>query len=86
MKVESDVNILSEEDSIDVKSEEVHIPSGFSIRQSDPEVSIVFRCFLILIYVCTSTRAFMYVLVPGKPWRKKEMQKTEVKMVGLCGG
>jgi hypothetical protein len=24
--------------------------------------------------------------VPGKPWRKKETQKTKAKMVGLCGG
>jgi hypothetical protein len=63
MKVESDVNVLSEEDSIDMKSEEVHIPSGFSIRKADPEVSVVFRCILILIYVCISTHAFMYVLV-----------------------
>jgi hypothetical protein len=71
MKVESDVNVLSEEDSIgmkseedsiDMKSEEVHIPSGFSIRKANPEVS-VFRCFLILIYVCIITHAFMYVLV-----------------------
>jgi hypothetical protein len=62
MKVESDVNVLSEEDSFDMKSEEVHIPSGFSIRKDNPKVSIVFRCFFILIYVCTSTHAFMYVL------------------------
>jgi hypothetical protein len=63
MKVESDMNVLSEEDSIDMKSEEVHIPSGYSIRMADPEVSVVFRCFLILIYVRNSTHAFMYVLV-----------------------
>jgi hypothetical protein len=63
MKVESDVNVLSEEESIDMKSEEVHITSGFSIRKADREVSIVFRCFLILNYVCISTHAFMYVIV-----------------------
>jgi hypothetical protein len=62
MKVESDVNVLGEEDSIDVKNEVVHIPSGFSIRKADPEGSLAFRCFLI-IYVCVSTHAFMYVLV-----------------------
>jgi hypothetical protein len=59
MKVESDVNVLSEEDSIDMKSEEVHIRSGFSITKGRPQGK---RCFqvLFIIYVCISTHAFMY--------------------------
>jgi hypothetical protein len=36
MKVESDVNVLSEE---------VHIQSGFSVKKADPEVSLVSGAF-----------------------------------------
>jgi hypothetical protein len=45
MKVESSVGNLSEEDSIDMKSEEIYTPSAFSVNETKPEVSLGFRYF-----------------------------------------
>jgi hypothetical protein len=42
IKVEDDVGILSEEDPISTKTDEVDIPSTFSIIKAEPEVSLVF--------------------------------------------
>jgi hypothetical protein len=37
------VDVLSEEDSIGMKTDEAYIPSTFSIKMPEPEVSLVFR-------------------------------------------
>jgi hypothetical protein len=36
------VDVLSEEDSTGMKTHEVYIPSAFSIKKAEPEVSLVF--------------------------------------------
>jgi hypothetical protein len=41
IKVENDVDILSEEDSSSVKTDEIHISSSFSIKKAESEVSHV---------------------------------------------
>jgi hypothetical protein len=43
IKVENDVDVTSEEDCVGMKTEEVYIPSSFSVKKTVPEVSIVFR-------------------------------------------
>jgi hypothetical protein len=45
IKVENDVDVWSEEDSVHMKIEEVYIPSAFCIEKPEPEVSLVFKCF-----------------------------------------
>jgi hypothetical protein len=42
--VTNNVDILNEEDSVGVKTD-VHIPSTFSVKMEEPEVSLVFRSF-----------------------------------------
>jgi hypothetical protein len=37
--------ILSEEDSIDIKNEEIYTPITFSVYETKPEVSLRFRYF-----------------------------------------
>jgi hypothetical protein len=44
VKEEDDVDVLSEE-CIDMKFEEVFIPSAFPIEKVEPEVSPLCRCF-----------------------------------------
>jgi hypothetical protein len=46
IKVENDVDVMSEEDSIGVKTEEVYIPSAFTVKKTEPGVSLVFRWVL----------------------------------------
>jgi hypothetical protein len=53
IKAENDVDVLSEEDSTDMKTDEVYIPSTFSIIKTEPEVSLVFR-LLFFWFVCVS--------------------------------
>jgi hypothetical protein len=43
IKVENDVDVMSEEDCVGMKTEEVYIPSAFSVKKTEPEVSLVFR-------------------------------------------
>jgi hypothetical protein len=43
MKVENDVDVLSEEDSIGVKTDEVYSPSTFPKKTAEPEVNLGFR-------------------------------------------
>lgn len=42
IKLETDVDIQSEEDPIDMLTEEVHIPSPFSVKAEELKVSHVF--------------------------------------------
>jgi hypothetical protein len=42
---EDDVDVQSEEDSIDMKSDKVYVPAAFSKEKADPEVSLTFWCF-----------------------------------------
>jgi hypothetical protein len=47
------VNVLSEEDSIDVRLDDVHIPSVFSVKKTEPEVRLCFHMIsVLLICVC----------------------------------
>lgn len=48
IKIENDVDVQSDEDSIHMKIEEIYIPSAFCIEKPEPEVSLAFRCF----YAC----------------------------------
>lgn len=41
MKVENDVDVMSEEDSIDMKSDRVYTLSPFSIERPEPEVRTI---------------------------------------------
>jgi hypothetical protein len=59
IKVETDVDIRSEEDPIGMEAEEVHIPSPFSVKDEELKVSHVFRCFLWLLVV--REREWMFV-------------------------
>jgi hypothetical protein len=45
IKLETDVDIQSEEDSIGGHTEEVHVPSPLSVKDEELKVSNVFRCF-----------------------------------------
>jgi hypothetical protein len=42
IKVEHDVGVLSEEDSIGMKTDDLYISPPFSIKMAEPEVSLVF--------------------------------------------
>jgi hypothetical protein len=42
IKVENDADILSEEDTTGMKTEEVYVPSTFSIIKNELEVSLLF--------------------------------------------
>jgi hypothetical protein len=42
IKVENGVDVLSEDDSTGVKTDEVYIPSAFSIKKDEHSVSFVF--------------------------------------------
>jgi hypothetical protein len=50
--VENGLDVPSEEDSAGVKTDEVYIPSAFSIKKVEPEVSLVFSGFLCFLSVC----------------------------------
>jgi hypothetical protein len=43
VKVENDVDALSEEDSIDVKTDNVYTLSTLSLKEAKPQVSLLFR-------------------------------------------
>jgi hypothetical protein len=40
IKVENDVGIVTEEDSVDLKSDEVYTPSAFCVEKAESEVSL----------------------------------------------
>ena len=48
MKVESDIDALSEVDPICMNTDEVYVPAEFSIMKTEVEVSLVSRCFSLL--------------------------------------
>jgi hypothetical protein len=48
MKVESDMDAVSEVDPICMNSDEVYVPSEFSTIKPEVEVSLFFRSFLLL--------------------------------------
>jgi hypothetical protein len=43
VKVENDVDVQSEENSIDVKTDEVYTPFACSMKEAAPKVSLVYR-------------------------------------------
>jgi hypothetical protein len=45
VRVEDDVDVQNEEDSIDLKSHIVYVPAVFSKEKTDPEVGLMFGCF-----------------------------------------
>jgi hypothetical protein len=59
IKAESDVDV--EEDFIGTKMDEIYIPSAFSVKMTEPEVSLVFRfssgtscivvCVLFMLFI-----------------------------------
>jgi hypothetical protein len=59
MKAEYDTDVLSQEDTIYIKSDEVIISSAFAMRETKPEVSHVFRCF----HGCSPVRLCFLFLV-----------------------
>jgi hypothetical protein len=53
IKLETDVDIQCEEDPIGMCTEEVRVPSPFSVKDEELKVSHVFRCFLSLLVIRT---------------------------------
>jgi hypothetical protein len=51
MKVESDMDAVSEVDPICMNSDEVYVPSDFSTIKTEVEVSLVLRSFFIVVMV-----------------------------------
>jgi hypothetical protein len=47
IKVETDVKIQNEEDPIGMQTEEVHIPSPFSVKDEELKVSLFFLSLLV---------------------------------------
>jgi hypothetical protein len=43
IKAETGVDVPSEEDSINMESDEVYVPASLSVKECKPEVSHVFR-------------------------------------------
>jgi hypothetical protein len=60
MKAENDVDVPSEEDSTGIKTDEVYIPSAFSIKNAEPEVTLVFSYFCVY-FVCVSVCMYAHV-------------------------
>jgi hypothetical protein len=54
IKVENDVDVVKEDNSIGVKSNEIYIPSGFSIKKAENKVRLIFGWFFYLNRVCLS--------------------------------
>jgi hypothetical protein len=64
MKVENDVNVLSGEEAIDTKSDEVYIPPTLSAKRIDPEVRYsLYPNFLYAGYSCMFSFVFSPVPV-----------------------
>jgi hypothetical protein len=60
IKVESDVSGLNEENSIGMNNDEVSIPSTFCFVKTEPEVRLVFRCHLWLLFMCVCVFVCVY--------------------------
>ena len=59
MKGENDVRVLSGEESIDTKSDEVYVPPTLSAKRIDPEVRhFVYSDFLYAGYSCKFSFVF----------------------------
>lgn len=53
IKIENDMDSLTEEDPIGIETKEVYVPSAFCVREAEPEVSLF--CGVILGWnVCVS--------------------------------
>jgi hypothetical protein len=64
MKVENDVDVLSGEESIDTKSDEVYIPPTLSAKRIDPEVRLsLYPDFLYATCSCMFACVFFPVPV-----------------------
>jgi len=61
MKVESDMDALSEVDPICMNTDEVYVPSDLSIIKTEPEVSLVLRSFSLLW--CLFIRVCMHLYI-----------------------
>jgi hypothetical protein len=60
MKVENDLDVLSVGDPIAVSTDEVHVPSAFSVMKAESEVSTVFS-WCVCTHACTLYIAMYYV-------------------------
>jgi hypothetical protein len=68
IKVENDADIQSEGGSIGMETEEVHIPSAFSVKEAEPKVSHIFRGFFIALHEFVS----VFVCLQGRRMIKFE--------------
>ena len=50
------MDVVGDEDSIDMKTNEVYRPSVLSIRKSEYEVSLVIKCMCMCVCVCVHAR------------------------------
>jgi hypothetical protein len=46
IKVEKDTDVESEEDSVEMKTHEVYLPSAFCVVKAEPEVSLFWDDFV----------------------------------------
>jgi len=51
IKVENDMDSLTEEDAIGIETKEVYVPSTFCVKKAEPEVSL-FCDGILGCYVC----------------------------------
>jgi hypothetical protein len=51
IKAENDVDVLSEDSLIDMKTDDADVPLTFSPGKHEPEVSFTFRLFLYLLFM-----------------------------------
>jgi hypothetical protein len=53
VKIENNVDVMSEEDYSDMKSNRVYTLSPFSIENPEPKVSVIIRCswWQLLLYI-----------------------------------
>jgi hypothetical protein len=65
MKVESDIDAVSEVDPTGMNTDEVYVPSEFSIIKGESEVSLVLRLFSLLcwLFVCVCMYSFVHLCV-----------------------
>jgi hypothetical protein len=62
MKVDNDVDVLSEGDPIAVNTDEGYIPSAFSVMKAKSEVSNYFEImFVVVVHVSVYVFKHMYV-------------------------
>jgi hypothetical protein len=62
IKAESDLGVLSEEDSIDMSTDEVYIPSTFSLKMPKTEVSLDF-CGYLCVHGHVEYKSFISMAV-----------------------